>query len=239
MPIRVDLHLDAAVTENALGHYRDHVDTFHLRRDDERRRLVVGICRSRPNRRHKRLAVADQGSIPVATALQKRHHRIAALDRAVEHNMRIEAHQLAIMIAVAVARSRASGLDVTQHGTSVAADGVVSHAHLRRLSRELLRARGQASQEPCGCALPPRRRSHSELPAQLELPPALQFPWRQTLQSTMALRSESIRSPARLRPMESGNHADSLPCRERILTSAPCRALARPRLQSVPRSALD
>ncbi|NIR41823.1 MAG: hypothetical protein GWO22_39645, partial [Actinobacteria bacterium] len=41
--VGVDLHLDAAVGEDALGDDGDHVDAVDLGRDDERRRLVVGI----------------------------------------------------------------------------------------------------------------------------------------------------------------------------------------------------
>src|SRR2546423_1244343 len=36
MPIGVDLHLHAAVTENSFSHHRYHVHALHLRRDDER-----------------------------------------------------------------------------------------------------------------------------------------------------------------------------------------------------------
>jgi hypothetical protein len=41
--VGVDLHLHAAVAEDALGHHGDHVDAFHLGGHDEGRRLVVGI----------------------------------------------------------------------------------------------------------------------------------------------------------------------------------------------------
>ena len=41
--VGVDLHLHAAVAEDALGHDRDHVDAVVLGRHDEGRRLVVGI----------------------------------------------------------------------------------------------------------------------------------------------------------------------------------------------------
>ena len=41
--VGIDLHLDAAIAEDALGHDRDHVDAVDLGGHDERRRLVVGI----------------------------------------------------------------------------------------------------------------------------------------------------------------------------------------------------
>src|SRR5579872_6687415 len=131
MPVRIDLQLHPAVAENPLGHHCDHVNTIDLRRNDERGGLVVGIGRARADRSHKRLTMADQCAIPVVAAFEKRYNRFAALDRAVEHHMGIEANQLALMIAVAVARSGTPGLDVTKHGASVASDRVVSHGHRR------------------------------------------------------------------------------------------------------------
>ena len=45
--VGVDLHLEAAVAEDAFGDDGDEVDAFVLRGDDEGRRLVVGIGRAR------------------------------------------------------------------------------------------------------------------------------------------------------------------------------------------------
>src|SRR4029079_4215360 len=45
--VGVDLHLEAAVAEDALGDDRHHVDAAVLRRDDERRRLGIGVGRPR------------------------------------------------------------------------------------------------------------------------------------------------------------------------------------------------
>src|SRR5439155_20849 len=48
--IGVDLHLDAAIAEDAVGDDRDHVDAVDLGSDDERRRLVIGIGRAGADR---------------------------------------------------------------------------------------------------------------------------------------------------------------------------------------------
>jgi hypothetical protein len=57
--IGVDLHLDAAVAEDALGHDGDHVDAVVPGRDDEGRRLVVGIGRGRAD-------AGDEGAFALA-----------------------------------------------------------------------------------------------------------------------------------------------------------------------------
>src|SRR5439155_25488748 len=102
-------------------------------------------------------ALVNQRAVPLAGALQKWNNGIAALDSTIEHDVRVEAHQFAFVIAVAVARSGASGLDVAEHGAGVAADGVVSHARLRSLSQGSRRELGRGSREFCGCE---RRRHH-------------------------------------------------------------------------------
>ena len=62
--VGVDLHLHAAVAEDALGHDRDHVDALDLRGDDEGRRLVVGIGRAGADAGDEGLAVAQQARRP-------------------------------------------------------------------------------------------------------------------------------------------------------------------------------
>ena len=46
MAVGVDLHLDAAIGEDALGDDGDEIDALDLLADDEGRRLVVGIGRA-------------------------------------------------------------------------------------------------------------------------------------------------------------------------------------------------
>ena len=119
MPVRVDLHLDAAIGENALGDDGYQIHILDLLADDERRGLIVGIGRSRPDRR-------DEGAVPVyqlATPLLhiERHHRSAAFHRVVENAQRVAAHDPSAEIAIAVAGARAALGDVAHDGTGVAA----------------------------------------------------------------------------------------------------------------------
>ena len=51
--VGVDLRLDPAIAEDALGHDGDHVDFVHLRGNDERRGLIVGVGGARPDRGHE------------------------------------------------------------------------------------------------------------------------------------------------------------------------------------------
>ena len=55
--------------------------------------------------------------------------RPPSLERAVEQHMRIDAHQLAVLVGVAVAGARHARPDVAHHRTGVAADLVVGLAH--------------------------------------------------------------------------------------------------------------
>src|SRR6476619_6245173 len=68
--IGIDLHLEAAVAEDAFGDDRDEVDAVVLRGDDERRRLVVGISRPRADSRDedRRVGVrrAEERAVPRA-----------------------------------------------------------------------------------------------------------------------------------------------------------------------------
>ena len=45
MPVGVDLHLDAAITENSLRDDRYRIHSFIIARDDERGRFVIRISR--------------------------------------------------------------------------------------------------------------------------------------------------------------------------------------------------
>ena len=116
MPVRVDLHLDAAIAEDAFGDDGDHVDALHLRGDDERRGLVVGISRAGADGGDEIVRAAHDAAIPLAIAIEEGNDRIAARHGAIEHNMRIDAHQLSVVIAVAIARTGPARLDVAQDG---------------------------------------------------------------------------------------------------------------------------
>ena len=55
----------------------------------------------------------------------ERHQLAAFGDGPVEHHMRIDADEVAVDIAVAVAGAERAGLDVAHHRTGIAADFVV------------------------------------------------------------------------------------------------------------------
>ena len=122
--VGVDLHLDAAIAEDALGHDRDHVDAVDLGGDDEGRGLVVGIGRARPDRGHEDGLVGKNVARPFGLLARERegNDRAAALDRALEQDMRIDAHELAVAVGVAVAGAGHAEADVAGDGTGVAAD---------------------------------------------------------------------------------------------------------------------
>ncbi len=68
--ISVDLHLDAAIAEDAFGHHRDHVDAVDLGGHDEGRRLVIGIGGAGADRGDENPVLADDASVPIADFLE-------------------------------------------------------------------------------------------------------------------------------------------------------------------------
>src|SRR5581483_6114884 len=119
--VGVDLHLDAAIREDALGDDGDHVDTVDLGRDDEGRGLIVRIGRARANRGHEGRGLVNDVAVPVFGAAE--WHQLAALrHRALENDMRIDADELTVVVGVAIAGARRTRLDVAHHRTGIAAD---------------------------------------------------------------------------------------------------------------------
>ena len=132
--VGVDLHLDAAIAEDAFGHDRDHVDAVDFRGHDEGRGLVVGIGGAGADRGDEHVRLVDDLAVPVAAGLE-RHQPSAMRYRALQHDMRIDAHQLAVVIGVAIAGARRARLDVAHHRTGIAAD-LVATGGGRRISHE-------------------------------------------------------------------------------------------------------
>ena len=132
--VGVDLHLDAAIAENTFGHDRDHVDAVDLRGNDKGRRLVIGIGGAGADRSHEHAGFVNQLAIPVAAGLE-RHQPSAMRHRSLQHDMRIDAHQFAVVIGIAIARARRARLDVAHHRTGIAAD-LVADGGGRNVSHE-------------------------------------------------------------------------------------------------------
>ena len=73
--IRVDLHLDAAVGEDPLGHDRHDVDALDLRGDDEGGGLVVGIGGAGPDGGDEGPGLAHDRAVPIGRPPPRRARR--------------------------------------------------------------------------------------------------------------------------------------------------------------------
>jgi len=149
MAVGVDLHLDAAIAEDALGHDRDEIDTLDLLADDERRGLVVGIGRAGADRSDERPAVVDQAAIPVFGIGCERHGRAALVDRMFQDDQRVKPHDAAVPVAVAVTGAATAVSDVAHHRTGIAADLL---ADLPRAGLVCLKALGEFAHDRFSCA---------------------------------------------------------------------------------------
>src|SRR5580700_6397676 len=127
--VGVDLHLDAAIAENTLGDDRDHIDAVDLGRHDEGCRLVIWISGAGADRGDEHILFVDDLAVPIAAGLE-RHQPSAMRYRSLQQDMRINAHELAVVIGVAVAGASRPRLDVAHHRAGIAADLVG-----RRVSR--------------------------------------------------------------------------------------------------------
>src|ERR1700735_5415337 len=154
--------------------------------------------------------------------------------------MRVEPHQLPIVIRVPVARPCSSGLDIAEDRTSVASNCVVSHELLpSSLPRgsQLVSGREWPELSARGCRW--HRAVHSKSQARSESPPVRRFLLRQTAQSAKGPRSKLILSAEYPQPWESNNRADFRLCPGRTPPSEPCPAPVQRRLRSGPRLASD
>ncbi len=133
--VGIDLHFDATVAEDALGHDRHHVHCVDGGGDDEGSRFVIGIGRARSDGGHEGSGLIDDVTVPVLTVFKEGNDRLSARNCLIEQHVGIETNQLSIVIGIAVARSGPAGLDVTQDRAGVTTDGVVTHAGLRGHAR--------------------------------------------------------------------------------------------------------
>ena len=122
MAVGVDLHLDAAIGEDALGDDGDQIDALDLLADDEGRRLVVGIGGAGADRGDEAAAGVDQFAVPLPRLRRERHDGAAGSRPLVEDGQRVHAHDPAADIAVAVAGAGAAVGDVAHDRTGIAAD---------------------------------------------------------------------------------------------------------------------
>ncbi len=122
MTVGVDLHLDAAVGEDALGNDSDEIDAFDLLADDEGGRLVVGIGGDRTDGGDEAAAGVLTSSPSHARPRRRTAPRRRGLRRMVEDGQRVHPHDPAADIAVAVAGAGAAIGDVAHHRAGIAAD---------------------------------------------------------------------------------------------------------------------
>ena len=126
--VGVNLDLQAAVTEDALGHHSDQVHPARLRRHNERRRLVIRVSRRRPHPRHKHPPLRHllphllrQGGGQVL------RFACLAVDIFLQQHHRVQPHQHTLAIGVAVAGPRTAFGNLTQHRASIAFHLVARH----------------------------------------------------------------------------------------------------------------
>ena len=113
-PIGVNLHLEAAITEDALGHHGHHVDIARARRDDERRGFVIGVSGGSPDARHKhfiRLRRQSRQHLGSGVIVGARHQRGVLGQRcrlSLQPDHRIQSHQDTRLIGVPIASADAA-----------------------------------------------------------------------------------------------------------------------------------
>ena len=117
--VGVDLHLEAAIAEDAFGNDRHHVDTLMLAGDDEGRGLVVRIGRAGADAGDEGLGVGNQRTVPV---LALEGYEVAVAAGALGDHERVHPGQRAVDIAVAVAGAGAPFADAAQDRTGIAGD---------------------------------------------------------------------------------------------------------------------
>jgi hypothetical protein len=125
MAVGVDLHLHAAVAEDALGDDGDHVDAVDLGGHDEGCRLVIWIGRACPDGGDEGARPSDDVAVPVLAAVEEGHQPSALFLRALDQDVGIDTHQPALLIGIAVAGAAQTFADVAEHRAGVAADLVL------------------------------------------------------------------------------------------------------------------
>ena len=118
--VGVDLHLEAAVAEDALRDHGDHIHALGLAGDDEGGGLVIGIGGARADAGHEALGRLDDLAVPALAAFEEGHDALGAL----RHHQGIDARQYPIRVGIAVAGTDLARADAAQDRAGVAADGL-------------------------------------------------------------------------------------------------------------------
>ena len=123
MAVGVDLHLHAAIAEDALGDDGDHVHAGGLLRHDEGRGLVVGIGGAGADGGNEGTVGLDDVAAPgFALARQEGHDLAAGGFGVLDDGEGIDPDQFAALVGVTVAGAALAIGDVAHHRAGVAAD---------------------------------------------------------------------------------------------------------------------
>src|SRR6202142_4800082 len=106
MAIGVDFELHAAIAVDALGDHRHHVDPIDLGGNDEGGGLIVGVGGAGADSGDEWTGSPEDVAAPGSLSIDEWHDLAAFVYGPVEQHMRIDPHQLAILVRVTVARSR-------------------------------------------------------------------------------------------------------------------------------------
>ena len=120
--VGIDLQLDAAVAEDALGDDGDHVDAVVGAGGDERRRLVIGVGGAGADAGDELVERPQQPPFLPVRITEERHHRAVARGGPLDHDQRINAGEDAGDVGVAVAGAGLTWLDPAAHRAGVADD---------------------------------------------------------------------------------------------------------------------
>jgi len=129
MAIGIDLHLDAAIRENAFVTTVTMSTPSICEETMKGAGLVIGIGGAGADCGHEHVGLTDEFAVPIAATGLKRHQPPAMRYRSLQHDMRIDAYQFAIVIGVTIARARRARFDVAHHRTGIAADLVATFGH--------------------------------------------------------------------------------------------------------------
>ena len=118
--IGVDFDLHATVTEDAFGHHGHHVHAFNFLTCDKRRGFKIRVSSTCANSGHKMALSFEYVTVPIfrGAFTQKGHQILTALD----DRERVQTHQFACVIGIAVAGPGFTIGNVAHHRAGVAAD---------------------------------------------------------------------------------------------------------------------
>src|SRR5690606_18625079 len=120
MPVGVDLHLDAAIGEDAFRHHGHEIDALDLLRNNEGRWLVVRVGGAGTDGGNEPATGVEQLAVPILLAVEG-DARSATLGRVIQYGHRIHAHDAPVPVAIAIASAGATFSDVAHDGAGVAA----------------------------------------------------------------------------------------------------------------------